>query len=102
MWRKPNSSMASSPVENISSEPTRKVVMTLGMTYDTQPDAMRRAMEILREIWTEHGEDMDGDPVIAFSGYGDFSMNLLFIYYSGDIKPVTVSKCRNSWGTQGR
>jgi MscS family membrane protein len=77
----PNSSMADSPVENISSEPSRKVVMTLGLTYDTTPEAMRRAMEILGEIEAAHTEDTDGDPVIAFSGYGDFAMNVLFIYY---------------------
>jgi MscS family membrane protein len=77
----PNSNMASSPVENISSEPSRKVVMTLGLTYDTSPDAMRRALEILREIEAANADDTDGEPIIGFSGYGDFSMNVLFIYY---------------------
>lgn len=77
----PNSSISNSAVENISSEPSRKVVMTLGLTYDTKPDGMRRAIEILGEIETEHSEDTTNDPVIAFSGYGDFAMNVLFIYY---------------------
>ena len=77
----PNSSISNSAVENVSSEPSRKLVMTLGLTYDTTPDAMRRAMEILGEIEAEHGEDTANDPVIAFSGYGDFAMNLQFVYY---------------------
>ena len=77
----PNSSISNSAVENITSEPSRKVVMTLGLTYDTSPDGMRRAMEILGEIEAQHGEDTVNDPVIAFSGYGDFAMNVLFIYY---------------------
>jgi MscS family membrane protein len=90
----PNSTISNSAVENISSEPSRKVIMTLGLTYDTSPDAMRRALEILREIETAHTEDTDADPVIAFSGFGDFSMNILFIYYirkGADIMGVQTS-----------
>jgi len=88
----PNSSISNSAVENISSEPSRKVVMTLGLTYDTTPDGMRRAMEILGEIEAEHGEDTVNDPVIGFSGYGDFAMNVLFIYY--------IRKGADTTGTQ--
>lgn len=77
----PNSSISNTAVENISSEPSRKIVMTLGLTYDTTPDAMRRAMAILAEIETQHGDDTTDEPVIGFSGYGDFAMNVLFIYY---------------------
>ena len=77
----PNSSISNSPVENISSEPSRKVVLNLGLTYDTTPDAMRRAVVILGEIEAEHSEDTIGDPRIGFNGFGDFAMNILFIYY---------------------
>lgn len=77
----PNSSISNSAVENISSEPSRKVVLNLGLTYDTTPDAMRRAMVILGEIQAGHGEDTVGDPTIGFNGFGDFAMNILFIYY---------------------
>ena len=77
----PNSTISNSAIENVSSEPSRKVVMTLGLTYDTTPDAMRQAMETLREIEGQHGDDTTGDPVIAFAGFGDFAMNILFIYY---------------------
>lgn len=77
----PNSSIANTSVENITSEPSRKVTMTLGLTYDTPPGQMRRAMEALREIVDDQGDDMDGDPIIGFSGFGEFSMNILFIYY---------------------
>jgi len=77
----PNSSIANTAVENISSEPSRKVVLTLGMTYDTAPDQMKRAMEILREVVADQGDELDGDPIIGFAGFGDFSMNILFIYY---------------------
>jgi len=76
----PNATFTDTAVENISAEPSRKVSMTLGLTYDTPPEGMERGMEILRGI-AAADEDLEEDVVIAFSGFGDWSMNLLFIYY---------------------
>ena len=45
-----------SPVENISSEPSRKIVLTLGLTYDTPPAGMTRAQEILG--WRQNYGDL--------------------------------------------
>lgn len=77
----PNSTIANSSVLNISSEPSRRVLMTLGLTYDTTPEQMKRAMEILKQIVADQGDEMDGDPIVGFNGFGDFSLNILFIYY---------------------
>lgn len=77
----PNSAIANSPVENVSREPSRKVVLNLGLTYDTSPDDMRRAMAVLREIHGAHADQLTGDPVVGFNGFGDFAMNVLFVYY---------------------
>lgn len=78
----PNSRFADSPVENISREPARKITVSLGLTYDTPPEGMRRAMEILREIAQAQGEALVQDKtVVGFSGFGDFSLNLSFIYW---------------------
>ena len=78
----PNSRFADSPVENVSREPSRKVVLNLGLTYDTSPGQMQRAMDILGEISGAHAERLVADKtVIGFNGFGDFAMNVLFIYY---------------------
>lgn len=77
----PNSTIANSPVENVSREPSRRIQLDLGLTYDTTPDAMQRAMDILREIATEHAELQAREPVITFNAFGDFAMNVLFQYY---------------------
>lgn len=90
----PNSRFADSPVENVSREPSRKIVLNLGLTYDTPPDGMSRAMEILRTIADEHAEDMVGSPKIAFNAFGDFALGILFIYYirsGADILGVQTS-----------
>ncbi len=46
----PNSTFADSAVENVSLEPSRKVVLNLGLVYDTTPEQMRRAMTILKDL----------------------------------------------------
>ena len=78
----PNSRFADSPVENISREPSRKVALDLGLTYDTGPVQMQRAMDILAEIAEAHAETLVGDKtVIGFNAFGNFAMNIAFIYY---------------------
>ncbi len=76
----PNAKFADAPVENISWEPSRKVVVTLGLTYDTQPDQMQNAMDTLTDINAKNSSTED-DAVVFFSAFGDFSMNITFIYY---------------------
>jgi MscS family membrane protein len=76
----PNSTFADSPVENVSAEPSRKVVLELGLTYDTPPEKMEEAMATLRSI-AEANEDLEEDLVIGFNAFNDSAMNILFIYY---------------------
>ena len=76
----PNSTFSDSAVENVSAEPTRKVSMTLGLTYDMTAEQMEQAMEILRSIVADT-KGLEDNVLVAFNGFGDFSMNILFIYY---------------------
>ena len=76
----PNSTFSDTAVENVSAEPSRKVVVNLGLTYDTSPDKMREAMELLRKI-TADEKSLEPGALVAFNAFGDFAMNLLLIYY---------------------
>lgn len=76
----PNSVFSESSVENISEEPTRKVSLNLGLTYDTTPESMQQAMSILREIASD-SDHLEEKIVVSFNAFGDFAMNILFIYY---------------------
>ena len=76
----PNAKFADSAVENISWEPSRKVVAKLGLTYDTTPEKMAEAMRILEDIVAKTAA-LEKQKVISFSEFGDFSLNLTFIYY---------------------
>ncbi len=76
----PNSKFSDTPVENVSLEPSRKVVSNLGLTYDTTPEKMKRAMEILEDIVAQN-DSAEDKVLVSFNAFGDSAMNILFIYY---------------------
>ena len=76
----PNNTFASSAVENVSVEPSRKIVLNLGLTYDTKPEQVEEAIEILKDIVAKN-ESTEEDVITSFNGFGDFALNIMFIYY---------------------
>lgn len=76
----PNSKFSDSAVENVSLEPSRKVVSNLGLVYDTTPAQMEKAMTLLREIAASQ-DGLEENVSVAFNAFGDSAMNILFIYY---------------------
>ncbi len=77
----PNALFASESIENVSSESRRKMVLDLGLTYDTTPEAMQKAMEVLQEIAKNNKSVDNKDVVAAFTEFGDSAMIIRFIYY---------------------
>ncbi len=77
----PNSKFASNCIENISSEPSRKVSMSLGLTYDTDADKIQKSMELLREVVEEMQEVLEKNTTIWFDAFDDSSLTVKFIYY---------------------
>ena len=76
----PNSKFTDGMVENVSSEPHRKVVLKLGLTYDTTADKVQNGMKALQEI-VDSSELVEENSVISFTEFGDFALGILFIYY---------------------
>jgi MscS family membrane protein len=87
----PNQFVADESIVNVSSEPSRKITMDLGLTYDTTPDAMEKAMAILQEI-AQNNENVEPNVVTAFTEFKDASLNIRFIYY--------IKKGASVFGTQ--
>lgn len=76
----PNMKFTENAVENVSAEPSRKVVLNLGVTYETTPEKIEEAIEILKDIIKK--DDSTEEKVLAsFNEYRDFSLNILFIYW---------------------
>lgn len=76
----PNSTFSESPVENVTLEPSRKVAVDLGLTYDTTPEMLKLAMSTLEDI-AKNTKGLEEDIVIGFDAFGDSAMMIKFIYF---------------------
>lgn len=76
----PNSKFTDGMVENVTSEPNRKVVLKLGLTYDTPADKLHAGMKALQDI-VDGNDSLEENTVVSFTEFGDFSLGILFIYY---------------------
>ncbi|MEN8224111.1 MAG: mechanosensitive ion channel family protein [Bacteroidota bacterium] len=76
----PNSKFTDGMVENVTSEPSRKVVLKLGLTYDTTADKVQNGMKALQAI-VDKTDSLEENTVISFTEFGDFALGILFIYY---------------------
>lgn len=76
----PNSSLVNDAVTNVSSESRRKITMDLGLVYETSYQQMKNAQKILQDI-VKSNSHLDEECVTAFTEFGDFALNLRFIYY---------------------
>ncbi|HRN42798.1 MAG: mechanosensitive ion channel family protein [Flavobacteriales bacterium] len=76
----PNSLFIGNIVENVTAEPTRKITLNLGLVYETTPQEMQKAMDILKDI-SEKSSNLDEGTVISFTTFGDFNLGITFIYF---------------------
>jgi len=77
----PNGSIANDSIINISTESARKITLDLGLTYDTTTGNMQLAMDILQDISKQNIALDEKRTVTAFTAFGDFSLNIRYIYY---------------------
>ena len=76
----PNSIFSNTGIENVTSEPLFKVVINLGLTYDTGYEKMKLAMDTLKEI-AEKNEGVEKNYVINFNKFLDSALNIEFSYF---------------------
>jgi len=76
----PNKNFTNSPVENITAEPSRRADLSLGLTYNTSPERLQEALDMLNKIITDR-TDTEDECTIWFNSFGDFSLNINCIYY---------------------
>jgi MscS family membrane protein len=76
----PNYKIVEASIENITEEPMRRVLMTIGLTYDTTPEKMNNAMTILKNMPNKI-EGIDTEVIAAFTDFSSFSMDIKFIFW---------------------
>ena len=87
----PNYKISDASIENVSSEPMRRIVMQLGLTYDTTPEKMSEALSILREMPNKVQYVSPKDVVTNFTDFQDSALIITFIFFiekKGDIGKV--------------
>ena len=80
----PNGGLANNTIHNISERPFIRRNFTIGVTYDTSPEKVKEAKEILEDVLKDHeGLDPEGErlPRVYFSDFSASSMDLKCIYW---------------------
>ncbi len=78
----PNEKLVNSSVENIGERPHIRWLTNIGITYDTPPDKVENAVQILREILENHeGIKEDFPPRVFFNGFNDWSLNIMVVVW---------------------
>jgi MscS family membrane protein len=86
----PNKQVGNNTVTNVTARPTIRTVLDFGVTYDTSADGIRKAVAILREIFSAH--PLTTDVTVHFNRYADFYLNLnvVWVCNTTDWKAYTV------------
>lgn len=73
----PNEKVVNSTLENIGQRPYIRWLTNIGITYDTPPDKVEKAVQMIREILDNHeGMHADFPPRVFFNGFNDWSLNI--------------------------
>lgn len=78
----PNSDMVNKTVKNIGKRPYIRHLANISITYDTPPEKVRQALEIIRDILGNHeGLHPEFPPRVFFNSFNDSSLNILMLYW---------------------
>jgi MscS family membrane protein len=75
----PNKTMGNATITNITERPNIKTEMNLGVTYDTSPEKLRRALGILEEVYRGHTQTQD--LILSFNKFADSSLNIFIVHW---------------------
>jgi MscS family membrane protein len=75
----PNKTIGGATITNVSQRPTIKTEMNIGVTYDTPTEKLKRAVEIITEIYKAH--PMTADLSVGFNKFADSALNINVIHW---------------------
>jgi MscS family membrane protein len=75
----PNKTMGNATIINITRRPTIRTIMDLGLTYDTPVAKVRRAVEILNEVYKSHAKTKD--LIVSFNQFAASALNIRVIHW---------------------
>jgi MscS family membrane protein len=81
----PNSKVADTMLENFSTRKIRRMVINIGLTYETTADKMEDAIKIVENSIKSINGTKDDDILVRFINFGDFSLDLEIVYWITDM-----------------
>jgi len=78
----PNKTMGNATITNVTARSNIKTMMNIGITYDTPPERVKRALQILEEVFRGHPKT--SDLLISFNKFESSSLNILVVHWWGD------------------
>lgn len=78
----PNGELANKTIQNIGKRPSIRRVANITITYDTPPDKLERAIEIIKELLENHeGMNKEYPPRVFFDEFNSDSLNIIVYYW---------------------
>ncbi len=78
----PNGHLANINIQNIGKRNFIKRVFNISLTYDTTPEKMQEALQILNQLFENHeGMNSDFPPRIYFNEFAASSLDIMIIYW---------------------
>ena len=74
----PNKTMGNAIITNITRRPSIRTEMNIGITYDTPTEKVKRATEILSEIF--RADPKTHDLIISFNKFNDSALNIFVVH----------------------
>ena len=78
----PNSIIANSNVENFSRRDRRRIMMRIGLTYDTPNEKMKKILEDIRNMLIKHPFIHNEPILIYFDEYQDSSLSIFCYFFT--------------------
>ena len=78
----PNDQMANIDIENIGRRPHIRRLTNITITYDTPPEKIEKAVNIIETTLDNHeGMETDFPPRVYFNEFNPYSLNILVLYW---------------------
>ncbi len=75
----PNKTMGNAIITNVTRRPHIKTEMSLGLTYDTPLPKLRRAIQLLEDIYRAHPQTED--LIVSFNKFADSALSVQVIHW---------------------
>lgn len=75
----PNKTVANATITNISRRPSIRTLMYVSITYNTPPERIQLATDILKEVYSQH--PMTADLIVAFQKFNSYSLDILVVHW---------------------